>query len=145
MLHHSHSSPITVTKLPLHLVQLSQHRIQYAVGDMTMSGWKPTISLIHPPTSLASHHLHKGLPSTDHFLQHDISPMIKDNYWWRSFLRKFRSKTCKIIAFDPPFQIRFLPANILRKESKNSSRWTEALDSLGAPLILNTECTKHIA
>ncbi len=26
------------------------HRIQLAVGDMTMSGWKPTISLIHPPT-----------------------------------------------------------------------------------------------
>ena len=25
------------------------HRIQLAVGDMTMSGWKPTISLIPPP------------------------------------------------------------------------------------------------
>ncbi len=25
-----------------------QHRIQLAVSDMTMSGWKPTISLIHP-------------------------------------------------------------------------------------------------
>ncbi len=25
------------------------HRIQLAVGDMTMIGWKPTISLIHPP------------------------------------------------------------------------------------------------
>ncbi len=26
------------------------HRIHLAVGDMTMSGWKPIISLIHPPT-----------------------------------------------------------------------------------------------
>ncbi len=25
------------------------HRVQHAVGDMTMSGWKPTISLRYPP------------------------------------------------------------------------------------------------
>ena len=29
------------------------HRIQLAVGDMTMGGWKPTISLIHPPTHIS--------------------------------------------------------------------------------------------
>ncbi len=29
---------------------------RYAVGDMTMSGWKPTISLIHPPPSLDTCH-----------------------------------------------------------------------------------------
>ncbi len=28
---------------------MQSNRIQLAVGDMTMSGWKPTISLIHPP------------------------------------------------------------------------------------------------
>ncbi len=40
------------------------HRIELAVGDMTMSGWKPTISLIHPPTHtdcFYSHALQKNI------------------------------------------------------------------------------------
>ncbi len=32
-----------------HAYTCIHHRIQLAVGDMTMSGWKPTISLIQPP------------------------------------------------------------------------------------------------
>ncbi len=32
-----------------HAFTCVHHRIELAVGDMTMSGWKPTISLIHPP------------------------------------------------------------------------------------------------
>ncbi len=32
-----------------HAYTCIHQRIQLAVGDMTMSGWKPTISLIHPP------------------------------------------------------------------------------------------------
>ncbi len=37
-------------------------RIQLAVDDMTMSGWKPTISLIHPPTTISHmiNHSHTG-------------------------------------------------------------------------------------
>ena len=35
-----------------HAYTYIHHQIQLAVGDMTMSGWKPTISLIHPPTHL---------------------------------------------------------------------------------------------
>ncbi len=38
-----------------HTYTCIHHRIQLAVGDMTMSGWKPTISLI-PPPSIACHH-----------------------------------------------------------------------------------------
>ena len=32
-----------------HAYTCIHHQIQLAVGDTTMSGWKPTISLIHPP------------------------------------------------------------------------------------------------
>ncbi len=32
-----------------HAYTCIHHRIQLAVGGMTMRGWKPTISLIHPP------------------------------------------------------------------------------------------------
>ncbi len=32
-----------------HAYTCIRHRIQFAVGDMTMSRWNPTISLIHPP------------------------------------------------------------------------------------------------
>ena len=35
-----------------HAYTCIHHWIQRAVGDMTMSGWKPTISLIHTPSSL---------------------------------------------------------------------------------------------
>ncbi len=40
------------TRLFWHIQRHIHHRIQLAVGDMTMSGWKPTISLIHPPTHI---------------------------------------------------------------------------------------------
>ncbi len=38
-----------------HTYTCIHHRIQLAVGDMTMSGWKPTINLIHPPPPTISH------------------------------------------------------------------------------------------
>ncbi len=37
---------------PLQWYTCIHHRIQLAVGDMTMRGWTPTISLIHPSTTL---------------------------------------------------------------------------------------------
>ncbi len=36
-----------------HAYTYIHHRILLAVGDMTMSGWKSTISLTHPPTTPA--------------------------------------------------------------------------------------------
>ncbi len=42
-----------------HAYTCIHHRIQLAVGDMTMSGWKPTISPIHPPPSISSNNVHQ--------------------------------------------------------------------------------------
>ncbi len=44
-----------ISLLPIISYTYIHHRIQLAVGDMTMSGWKPTISLIHPPTHQLFH------------------------------------------------------------------------------------------
>ena len=41
---------VTATDLNWHAYTYIHHRIHLAVRDMTMNGWKPTISLIHPPT-----------------------------------------------------------------------------------------------
>ncbi len=43
-----HSATPTRLSINSHAYTCIHHRIQLAVGDMTMSGWKPTISLIHP-------------------------------------------------------------------------------------------------
>ncbi len=41
-----------------HAYTCIHHRIQLAVGDITMSRWKPTISLIAPPLQLSAFKLH---------------------------------------------------------------------------------------
>ncbi len=43
------SDQIRQVHINSHAYTCIHQRIQLAVGDMTMSGWKPTISLIHPP------------------------------------------------------------------------------------------------
>ncbi len=47
----------------------THHRMQLAVGDMTMSGWKPTISLIPPPPD---HEDEQQYSTTKSQLQHSL-------------------------------------------------------------------------
>ncbi len=62
-----------------HAYTCIHHRIQLAVGDMTMSGWKPTISLIHPP------------PITFFLLSYVAK------YVWQALSSTSQNKTCSLV------------------------------------------------